>query len=496
MAHGAPERSERPGAPGRQQCEHGVDLAGRYRVGSLVRTDGRCCVHEGRDVLLQRRVSVTLATPERGIPVPTTLALPTSARHGHGPGLHEIYDGGDDHGTLYLVTQALEGATLADELNRHHLTADEVRDLGAGIARALLPAHRRGWAHGALEADTVGLGPDRVTVAGLGVGEWLAHWAQVEDRPRYPAPEQLAAGEISPATDVFALGALLTEAAEPLPPTDPLSVLLRRMRADDPAERPSTDEVLRSLRVPDGTPLPPSGEPRVAVVRRRRPGARTAPTITALGGLAVAAALALATFLVHTSDASPERVVGGATVAASSADPVLPGPLTLLIPPLARGERARAAPAATLVAHDREDDNAPVSRSVTPASTREDMTARGARAAETSTAASRSADTGSADPTTTTTTPSHRSRTPRSGSPHPRATTDPSDPGKTGRTATKTPATDDGTGDPTATHRPGSAGHRRAGIPVVGRILDPTGTRTSASSVTPTSDPDQDQATR
>lgn len=493
--HDAPERSERPGAPDRQECGHGLDLAGRYRVGSLVRTDGRCCVHEGRDVLLQRRVSVTLATPERGIPIPTTLALPTSARHGHGPGLHEIYDGGDDHGTLYLITQAPEGATLADELNRHHLTADEVRDLGAGIARALLPAHRRGWAHGALEADTVGLGPERVTVAGLGVGEWLAHWAQVEDRPRYPAPEQLAEGEISPATDVFALGALLTEAAEPLPPTDPLSVLLHRMRADDPAERPSTDEVLHFLRVPDGTPLPPSGEPRAVVVRRRGPGTRAAPTITALGGLAVAAALALATFLVHTSDASSERVVGGATVAASSAGPVLPGPLPLLIPPLARGERTHAAPAATLVADDRKDD-APVSRSATPASTRtarEDRTARAARVAVTSTAASRSADTGSADPTTTTT--PHSSRTPRSSSPRPRATNDPSDPGRAGRTATTTPVTDDGTGDPTATHRTGSAGHRRAGIPVVGRILDPTGTRTSTSSVTPTSDRDQDEAT-
>jgi serine/threonine-protein kinase len=420
---------------------------------------------------------MTLATPEHGIPIPTTLPLPTSAQHGHGPGLGEIYDGGDDHGTLYLITQAREGATLADELSRHHLSADEVRDLGAGIARALLPAHRRGWAHGALEADTVGLGPDRVTVAGLGVGEWLAHWAQVEDRPRYPAPEQLADREISPATDVFALGALLAEAAEPMPPTDPLSVLLRRMRAQDPAERPSTEEVLRVLGGSVATPDPPS-DPRVAVVRRRGPDARTAPTVAALGGLAVAAALTLATIVVQTSDASPDPVAGGATVAASAAEPDLPGPLPLLIPPLARqalqADRSPAAPVTTVGTVDRH--RATATRSSTPTSSsreeREALSAGEAPATVTTTA----------DPTT-----AHSTGRAGPGSPHPRPTTDPPAPGSADHTATTTASADH---DGTASHRP---------VPVVHRRADATVTRARAApttvTVTPTSEPDPGDAT-
>ena len=331
MVHGAPVDSERAGSAAPRPCVHGLDLAGRYRVGSLIRADGRCCTHHAHDALLRRPVSVTLATPETGFHIPRSLPLPTSARGVHGPGLGEIFDGGDDHGTLYLVIQAPEATTLSDELRHHHLTAGEVRDLGAGVARALLPAHRRGWTHGALDADTVGLGPDRVMVAGLGVGEWLAHWAHVEEPPRHPAPELLADREISPATDVFALGALLAEAAEPLPSEDPLSVLLRRMRADDPAGRPTTEEVLRLLTTPEPAVPPPSA--RVALTTRPTTGGASPAraTAAALGGLGVAAALAFAVVVVGTPDASSDA--RGATLSALSPAPVLAAPLPLLVPP-------------------------------------------------------------------------------------------------------------------------------------------------------------------
>ncbi|MCD2195563.1 hypothetical protein LQ327_19520 [Actinomycetospora endophytica] len=395
---------------------------------------------------------MTLATPQHGIAIPTTLPLPTSAQHGHGPGLGEIYDGGDDHGTLYLITQPPEAGTLADELDRHHLSADEVRELGAGIARALLPAHRRGWTHGALEADTVVLGPERVTVAGLGVGEWLAHWAQVEDHPRHPAPEQLAEREISPATDVFALGELLAEAAEPLPRSDPLVALLRRMRADDPADRPSTEEVLRLLGAPTNPPSPaPTGQ-RVVVLRRPRATERAAPTIAALGGLAVAAALALGTFLVHPSDAAPESVAGGATVATSSADPDLPGPLPLLIPPMVRQALLEQRTEATRVrstvtpAPRTEAVAAASSRTVTPSRETRDVSVRETSGSGSSTVRDRTTTDGTAVDRTAT---RNNKTSPATGSARSRAATGGSGTGSVTRTGTKAPVTDNGTGNNT-----------------------------------------------
>lgn len=343
--------SEQAGSGLSRRCVHRLDVAGRYEVGSLIRSDGRCCTHHAHDTLLRRGVSVTLATPETGIPIPRTLPLPSSARNGHGPGLGEIFDGGDDHGTLYLVIQAPAARTLAEELGCHRFTADEVRDLGAGIARALLPAHRRGCTHGALEADTVGLGGDRVTVAGLGVGEWLARWAQLEGSPRYPAPEQLSDREISPATDVFALGALLAEAAEPLRCEDPLAVLLGEMCADDPAGRPTTEEVIRLLTTREPAPPPPAA--RVALGPRPGPGraAASGRAAAALGGLAVAAAVALAVVMLGAPGAlSPAR---GATLSALSAAPVLAAPRPLPGPPhAAEPVGASPGPGAVVAAAD------------------------------------------------------------------------------------------------------------------------------------------------
>ena len=325
--------TERAGPLAPRPCVHGLDLAGRYQVGSLIRADRRGCTHHAQDTLLRRRVSVTLATPEAGFAIPSTLPLPASARDGHGPGLGEILDGGDDHGTLYLVIQAPEARTLAEELRDHRFTAHEVRDLGAGITRALLPAHRRGWAHGALEADTVGLGPDRVTVAGLGVDEWLAHWAQVQEPPRHPAPEQLAEREISPATDIFALGALLAEAVGPLPPGDPLAVLLARMRTEDPAGRPTTEQVLRLLTSPEldlepapaptapAAPSAPSAWIALSTPATTAGAFPSRATATALWGLAaLAAAFALVVVVAGTGTSSPAR---SATLSDRAAAPVL-----------------------------------------------------------------------------------------------------------------------------------------------------------------------------
>ena len=468
MSHGLSERSELSGPPGDLRCAHGVDLAGRYRVGTLVRTDGRCCTHEGHDVVLRRPVSVTLATPESGIPIPPTLPLPTGARYRHGPGLGEIYDGGDDHGTVYLVTQAPEGVSLADELRGRRLTPAEVRELGAGIARALLPAHRHGSAHGALEADTVGLGPDRVTVAGLGVGEWLSHWAQVDDRPHYPAPEQLADRTISPATDVFALGALLAEAAEPLPPEDPLTVLLRQMCADDPGERPTTEQVLVSLTAGGPTRAPHApAEPLVEVgprspEPRRGADGRTAPAVTAIAGLVVAAALTLATVVVHTSDASTRAFVGGATVATDSAAPAVPGALQFLMPPMAReanADRASTDRASATVAATGTAD-APAERHRATPSSRGTTTTAPDRADQQDQAdrQDRSADEhrSSGDVTTSPAEPTAKT-SPGTTSPQP---TDSSKPSGSDKGRPSDPTRVPGRGGPAAGHASADSGHK------------------------------------
>lgn len=298
-------------------CEHrhGPVVAGRYRLEQVLRHGPGRCEHRARDELLRRTVTTLIAVPPNGeSPLETT--LPMSARRGHGPGLAEVFDGGVEDGVLYLVVPRVEGTCLADDLAAGPLPVEEVRTLGAQVARALLPLHRHGCAHGALGAELVTRGPGGVTVTGLGVDEWLHRWAHHRSTPPHPAPEQRApTPSVSPATDVYALGCLLRAAAGRLCRSDPLRPVLRAMTATDPAARPGTAEVVARLVAP--APVPP-----------------TRPLAGTLAATAFAGTLALGGLVVHTAGA-PAGFPGNATISpftlpsqvvAVPRAPVLPGP--------------------------------------------------------------------------------------------------------------------------------------------------------------------------
>ena len=299
---------------------HGSVVADRYRLGQVLRSRPDRCEHTAHDDLLHRTVTAVLAAPATTEPLPRQLPLPASARLEHGPGLAEVFDGGGEGGLLYLVVPRLDGTCLADDLADGPLPVPEVRDLGAGIARALWPIHRYGCAHGALGAELVTRGPGGLTVAGLGVEEWLARWARHQCDPPYPAPEQRAPGpSVSPATDVYALGRLLGRTAGRLPRSEPLRSVLDAMTARDPAARPTTGEVI-DLLTEDAAPPP-----------RRRSGRVPAGTVAAL---AAVGALTLSGLVAHTAGST--GMLGGATlgvipaptvVAPLLVGPVLPGPV-------------------------------------------------------------------------------------------------------------------------------------------------------------------------
>ena len=279
---------------------HGSVVGGRYRLEQVLHCGPDRCVHRAHDVLLRRAVTTVIAAPSDGEPVPEAVTLPISARLPHGPGLAEVYDGGDDDGVLYLVVPRIEGTSLADDLATGPLPVAEVRELGVQIALALLPIHRHGCAHGALGAALVTRGPTGVTVAGLGVDEWLHRWAHQHCDPPHPAPEQRGpAPSVSPATDVYALGRLLGAAAGRLPRKEPLRAVLRAMTSRDPALRPDTVELLDLLH---GTSPPRSA---------RRVLTGTVTTVALVGALALGG-------LVAQAASTSAGLFGGATVGAAT----------------------------------------------------------------------------------------------------------------------------------------------------------------------------------
>src|SRR4051812_10029561 len=112
------------------------------------------------------------------------------------------------------------GGSLAELLTRQPLSCRQAAELTAALARAVHAAHERGIVHRDLKPSNVMLTADGVPkIADFGLAKRLdddsahTHTGEVLGTPSYMAPEQAEGhkDQIGPATDVWALGAILYE---------------------------------------------------------------------------------------------------------------------------------------------------------------------------------------------------------------------------------------------------------------------------------------------
>jgi len=238
-------------------------------------------------------------------------------------GLLDVVDEGDE---IVLVMPYMSGGSLAERVAQHGpAPADEVERQARRLLGALSSAHRAGIVHRDIKpanilfdergepclADFgVALSRDQthgLTVAGMVVGT-----------PGFMAPEQARGEPVSPATDVFSLGATLLFAAtgegpygqgdpgllmvraasgkvDKVPKALPASLrrLLQAMLAPRPDRRPTAAALAGTGH--DGT--------MVRTLARARPTSRRSAAV--LGGAVAAAALVVAGVVVATGGADP-----------------------------------------------------------------------------------------------------------------------------------------------------------------------------------------------
>ncbi|MDD7920771.1 serine/threonine protein kinase [Actinomycetospora callitridis] len=236
-------------------------VADRYEVGALVGTGSIATVHRGYDRLLQRPVAVKLfpsgTSARTRAPLGREVAAVTQLHH---PGLAVLYDAGTEGDRAYLVTQLVDGPSLAARLRRGPLALRAVAPLGAHLSAALAYVHARHVAHGDVRPGNVVLGPEgRPMLTDLGLAELV-------DLSGLTVGRGALTEERGPAADVHGLGVTLRAALTgpsgdegPGPVPDELDALLVQMTADDPAARPSAAEVNEALRHGGTTASRPSG---------------------------------------------------------------------------------------------------------------------------------------------------------------------------------------------------------------------------------------------
>jgi serine/threonine protein kinase len=140
------------------------------------------------------------------------------------PNVVPVLDDGVEGGLPYLVQRLIPGGSLADRVQRSGpLSLEEAVRLLAGAAAGIDALHGAGLVHRDIKGANILLEGDIPYVSDFG----LAKDSQASNLTRpgqalgsldYMSPEQIRGEDVSPATDIYALGCVMFEVLTGTPP--------------------------------------------------------------------------------------------------------------------------------------------------------------------------------------------------------------------------------------------------------------------------------------
>jgi serine/threonine protein kinase len=250
----------------------GTTIADKYRVVSLIARGGMGRVYRGLQLALEREVALKVLDlgrlGESGSSEAViddfrrrfVLEAASAAKLTH-PNTIVIHDYGVERdGLLYMVMELIEGQTLAERIEKDGaLRPETVVRIMAQVCGSLAEAHGRGMVHRDLKPSNIMLtqrGSERefVKVLDFGLVKQGEDISQTRSgaligTPRYMSPEQVAGSEVTPASDVYGLGACTYHALTGQPPFDSESAYVL-MAAHVNVKPPAMAEVDPGLNVP------------------------------------------------------------------------------------------------------------------------------------------------------------------------------------------------------------------------------------------------------
>jgi hypothetical protein len=337
-ARSGPANGQGPSPPGRggPGDSRGLTPPG-YEILCELGRGGMGVVYKARHVSLNRVVALKtiLVGPHASVPQRARFRAEAeaAARLQH-PNVVQVFDVGEHASCPFLAMEYVAGGSLASRLDGTPVPPRAAATLTRTLADAVHAAHRAGVIHRDLKPANVliaGDGTPKITDFGLAkrfdAGDGHSATGDILGTPSYMSPEQAEGrvSEVSPATDVYALGSILYElltgrpsfkAATPLETVRQVLAMepvpLRRLQPDVPRDLETV--CLKCLeKAPEKRY--PSAEALAEDIRRflagapvlARPGGlperfarwcRRQPALAAAGGLAAVLVASLVTFSV------------------------------------------------------------------------------------------------------------------------------------------------------------------------------------------------------
>lgn len=221
-------------------------LAGRYLVGKVISASGEGFTYLSFDTVTEAVVKITEYFPTgcctRNADATVTINGETSYTFNEGimkfidihktlAGLSElsavyrIIDIFEVNNTAYCVTEHLQGISLKEFLLRNGgmLSWEQVRPLYLPLINSIRVIHENGIIHGGISPETLIVGRDgRIRIIDFSIPAIRNNGGEMTAQlyPGFAAIEQYRGDELTPATDVYAIGATLFRILTGNPPLD------------------------------------------------------------------------------------------------------------------------------------------------------------------------------------------------------------------------------------------------------------------------------------
>jgi serine/threonine-protein kinase len=193
----------------------GTLLGGRYRIVGRLGRGGMGEVFRADDLKLGQPVALKFLPaevdqdPSRLTQLHTEVRMARQVSH---PNVCRVYDIDEIDGHTFLSMEYVDGEDLASLLRRiGRFPEDRGLEIARQICAGLAAAHERGVIHRDFKPANVMLdGTGRVRITDFGLAGVSGETIRA-GTPAYMAPEQLAGGEVTARSDIYALGLVLYE---------------------------------------------------------------------------------------------------------------------------------------------------------------------------------------------------------------------------------------------------------------------------------------------
>lgn len=236
---------------------------GRYQIQSQIGSGSMGVVYRALDPKIDRVIALKVLRQDRVTESEVVKRFQREAKAAgrlSQPNIVAVHDIGQDHGTVYIAMELVEGKGLDRIMEKGPLPLKQAIDITCQAAVALDYAHRQGVVHRDIKPGNIIITPDgKIKITDFGIARMVdaprseqTQIGSILGTPSYMSPEQACGERADGRSDLFSLGIILYEmitGEKPFQGSDFFSVIQAISNAEPPPLSTYKSDVSEELQV-------------------------------------------------------------------------------------------------------------------------------------------------------------------------------------------------------------------------------------------------------